>query len=300
MKETPLPLIVRATSGLRPVLDLAERGERRAELLEGVPVARHHVPAERSESLLELADRDDLVGRLVRLQLVPVDDDGEAGEPFVRRRLQPFVVLALLQLAVAEHDDDSTASTEMPLRPRDPATLRDPHPERARVRLDPRHADVRVAVETTEPTQSREALARDDAERVERRVQARHVVPLRREVDVTVGGVPADGAVFSSSNRRNATTSIALNVEPRWPEPARLTATSAFSRQASARSASRSSAARSAARIRSSSVFGTKLRSGIPRRYPGRCGVTTSERSASPRSSSVFSHRKSASLEPGR
>ena len=63
---------------LRAVLDVAERGERRAQLLERVAVARHRVPAERAEALLELAERDDLVGRLVGLQLVPVDDDGEA------------------------------------------------------------------------------------------------------------------------------------------------------------------------------------------------------------------------------
>ncbi len=37
-----------------------------------------------------------------------------------------------------------------------------------------------------------------------------------------------------------------------------------------------------------------------PGRYRGRCGVTTSDRSSSARSSSVFSHRKSASLDPGR
>ena len=42
--------------------------------------------------------------------------------------------------------------------------------------------------------------------------------------------------------------SSALKLEPRCPEPARLTATSAFSRQTSAISASRASASPSAAR----------------------------------------------------
>ena len=43
-----------------------------------------------------------------------------------------------------------------------------------------------------------------------------------------------------------------------------------------------------------------EARSGMPGSYRGRCGVTTSERSAPSRSSSVFSQRKSASVEPGR
>ena len=150
------------------------------------------MPAERAEALLELADRDDLVGRLVRLQLVAVDDDGEARQPLVRRGLQPLVVLALLQLAVTEHDDDPAATSEVALRPGDPPPLRNAHSERARVRLDSGHAHVRMPVEPTQPTQPREALLRDDPERVQRRVQARDVVPLRREVDVPVGRVPAD------------------------------------------------------------------------------------------------------------
>ena len=62
--------------------------------------------------------------------------------------------------------------------------------------------------------------------------------------------------------------SSALNVEPRWPEPARFTATSAFSRHASATSASLVSASTSAASRRSSSVFGTRCRSGISDRRP--------------------------------
>ena len=72
------------------------------------------------------------------------------------------------------------------LRPRDPATLRDAHAERARVRLDSRHADIRMPVEPAEPAQPREPLGREHAEPVERRVQARHVVALRREEDVAV------------------------------------------------------------------------------------------------------------------
>ena len=110
----------------------------------------------------------------------------------MRRRLQRLVVLALLQLAVADHDDDAPAPAEVPLRPGDAAALRDAHAERAGVRLDARHADVRMAVEPAEPAQPQQLLRRDDAERVEDRVQARHVVALRREVHVAVGVVEAE------------------------------------------------------------------------------------------------------------
>jgi hypothetical protein len=65
----------------------------------------------------------------------------------MRRALQRFPVLALLELAVAGHHDDAPAAPELPLRPCDASALRDSHAERARVRLDPRHADVRVTVQ---------------------------------------------------------------------------------------------------------------------------------------------------------
>ena len=44
---------------------------------------------------------------------------------------------------------DAPSSTEVTLRPRDPAALRDPHSQRARVRLDPGHAYVGMPDETT-------------------------------------------------------------------------------------------------------------------------------------------------------
>ena len=62
---------------LRTVADVAERGERGPELADVVAVARRNVPAEDAEALVELAQRDDLVRRLVGLQLVAVDDDRE-------------------------------------------------------------------------------------------------------------------------------------------------------------------------------------------------------------------------------
>ena len=150
--------------------------ERRERLAQGrvvVPVAGGDVPAERAQLRLEVAEGEDLLRGLVRLELVPVDDHPEPAEPPVRRGLQRLPVLALLQLAVAGHHDDAAAAAEQALRPRDPAALRDPHPERAGVRLDPGHAHVRVPVEAAEPAQLQEALVREHAERVERRVEAR-------------------------------------------------------------------------------------------------------------------------------
>ena len=55
--------------------------------------------------------------------------------------------------------------------------------------------------------------------------------------------------------------SIALKVDPRCPDPARLTATSAFRRHMSESNPSRPSDGMPATRTRSSSALGTRLRS---------------------------------------
>ena len=103
-----------------------------------------------------------------------------------------FPVLTFLQLAVARHHDDAAAAAEEALRPCHPPSLGETHPERPRVGLDAGHADVRVTVEPAEPPQAQEALGGDDAERVQRGVQPRHVVPFRGEEDVAIRVVPAD------------------------------------------------------------------------------------------------------------
>ena len=157
-----------------------------------VAVARLDLPAERAQLRLEVAEREDLLGRLVGLELVAVDDDPEPAEAVVRRGLERLPVLALLQLAVAGHHDDDAPAAGAPLRPRDPAALRDAHAERARVRLDARDADVRMPVEPAEPAEPGEPLGREDAEPVQRRVQAGHVVALRGEEDVAVRVVEAE------------------------------------------------------------------------------------------------------------
>ena len=286
---------------LRAIADLAERLERVAKLADVVAVAGRDVPAEGTEPRLELAERDDLVRRLVRLELVAIDDDRKARQALVRGGLEPFVVLTLLQLAVADHDDDPTAAAEVPLRPRDPAALRDAHPERAGVGLDPGDADVRMTVEPTEPAQPQQPLARDHAERVERRVEPWHVVPLRGEVHVAIGEAQPTADVFSSSKRRNATTSIALK---RRAEMTRAGALHGDERVQPAHvGEKRESVVRGEVGGPDPIELGLRRQAQVGHRagsYPSRCGVTTSERSAPSRSSSVFSHRKSASVDPGR
>ena len=85
------------------------------------------------------------------------------------------------------------------------------------------------------------AAARDgiDAERdaAPRTGRARRA-PSRRRRRRGRGARSRAPATFSSSKRRWTTRSSALKLDPRWPEPARFTATSAFSRHMSARSAS--------------------------------------------------------------
>ena len=196
MNETPLPLTVCATSafGASPPSRNRAKTPRSARVV--VPVGRLDVPAERAQLRLEVAERDDLLRPLVGLHLVAVDDDPEAPEPLVGGGLERLPVLALLELPVARHHDDPPLAPERALRQRDPASLRDAHPERARAGLDPRHADVRVTVEPPEATEPEETLARDDPEREERRIEAGHVVALGGEEDVPVGVLePAPGDV---------------------------------------------------------------------------------------------------------
>ena len=71
-------------------------------------------------------------------------------DPLVDGCLQRLPVLSLLELPVTGHHDDDSVAAEVPLRPRDSAALRDPHAERAGVRLDARDGDVGVPVEPAE------------------------------------------------------------------------------------------------------------------------------------------------------
>ena len=108
------------------------------------------------------------------------------------RTLKRLEVLALLELAVSDHDDDAAAVAELPLRPRDAAALRDPHAERPRVRLDPGYSNVGVPVEPVQPPETQELLGGHDAERLEDGVEPGHVVALRREVHIAVRVVEAE------------------------------------------------------------------------------------------------------------
>jgi len=137
---------------LRRTVGIAEPRERLSQRRVVVTVDRGDVPAERAELRLEVTERDDLLRRLVRLHLVAVDDHPQPAQALVRRSLERLPVLPLLELPVPRHDDDTPSAAEPALRERDPASLGDAHPERARARLDPRHADVGMTVEAAEAT----------------------------------------------------------------------------------------------------------------------------------------------------
>ena len=110
MKETPLPLIVFATSSFGTSAPARSPANARAQLVVIVTVARRDLPAERTQLRLEIAEREDLVCRLVGLQLVAVDDHPEVALRVRRRSLQTLEVLAFLQLSVAGHHDDVAAA----------------------------------------------------------------------------------------------------------------------------------------------------------------------------------------------
>ena len=147
MKPTPAPLSVSATrsfgrSGACPRSSV----KRRREGVEIVSVAPCDRPAERLDLALEVAEVADLRDPRVRLELVVVDDHRDLAEPAVRRRLERLPELALLELAVAREHVDVAAPPGEPVGEHEAARLRDPHPERARVRHHlRRRQDVRVA-----------------------------------------------------------------------------------------------------------------------------------------------------------
>ncbi len=174
MNETPLPLIVSATSAFGASSPARNRAKRPRSSAWSWP---SHVATSQPNARsfrLEIAESEDLVRRLVRLQLVAVDDDPEPAETLVRGGLERLPVLALLQLAVAgHHDDDALRGRQraLPRRCRGPSRCpcrASPSSPRCRERRRP---DGRRAHRAGAAAASRSA--RDHAEPVERGVQAR-------------------------------------------------------------------------------------------------------------------------------
>ena len=77
-----------------------ERGIQRREI---VPVAAQHVPAEGLPFAGQVTQRHDLIGRAVKLDLVPVHDGGEVIQAELHGRSGRLPDGALIELAVAEH-----------------------------------------------------------------------------------------------------------------------------------------------------------------------------------------------------
>ncbi len=144
-------------------------------------------PAEGRDLALELAEVADLRDPRIRLQLVVVDDHRDLAEPAVRRGLERLPELALLELAVAREHVDVAAPPGEAVGQHETARLRDPHPERARVRHHlRRRQDVRVAGQAAQRAKSEELVEREPAEPDQDRVEARRVVALRGEVAVAL------------------------------------------------------------------------------------------------------------------
>ena len=174
---------------LRRALHVAEGARERVVV---VSVTGLDVPAEGAQLRFELAERKDFLGRLVGLQFVPVDDRPQVADALVRGRCEGLPVLSLLQLAVSCHHHDATAAAQEPLCPRHSPPFRQAHSERAGVRVDAGHTDVGVSVQPSETPQAQQPLGGNDAERVQRRVEARYVVPLRGEEHIAIWMIPTE------------------------------------------------------------------------------------------------------------
>ena len=86
MKETPFPFTVSAMIDLRQVRHVVERAERPLERRDVVAVAARHVPAERAELRLEVAEVADVLHPGVRLNLVVIDDRDDLAQSAIRGR----------------------------------------------------------------------------------------------------------------------------------------------------------------------------------------------------------------------
>ena len=139
MNETPLPLIVCATStfGASPAGAEVARTPRRSAAWSCPSHVSTCQPNARSFASRSPSARISSVGlsdwsslRSTTTQRLP-SRSCAAG-------LQRLPVLSFLQLAVAGHHDDAAAAAEEALCPGHPPALGDAHAERARVRLDAR------------------------------------------------------------------------------------------------------------------------------------------------------------------
>ncbi len=197
MNETPLPLTVRATSAFGASPPSRKPREDRPQRRVVVTVDRLDVPAEGAELRLEVAERDDLLRRLVGLHLVAVDDDPE---PARAARARPT---------------GAPPSSGPPAAPRLPVmtTTRPPRPSCRFASAIPRPLEMPIPSEpelASIPGTPTSGCPSSPPRRRSRRRRSRgttpsaksaayspgHVVALRREEDVAVGIVePALGDV---------------------------------------------------------------------------------------------------------
>src|SRR4026209_1903891 len=71
------------------IADPAEGFECVTKVADVVAITGHEGPAEGTDPGLERAEREDLVRRLVRLELIAIDDDRKARQALVRGGLEP-------------------------------------------------------------------------------------------------------------------------------------------------------------------------------------------------------------------
>ena len=115
--------------------------------------------------------------------------------------LERLPVLSLLQLAVTRHHDHATVAAKPALGKRDPPPSR--CPSRA-IPSSPRYRGPRCPGGRRAPRGGGAAAGVPSGQprALERRVEPRHVVALRREEDVALGSSNPRSATSSSSNRR--------------------------------------------------------------------------------------------------
>ena len=153
-----MPFTVSAMIDLGLVGDGVEPAEGRLDRRRVVAVDPLDVPAEGAELGREIAERGGALQRIVGLDLVVVDDDGELAHLPVGGGDQRFPDLALLQLAVAGDDRHLDRLALQPRGEHEALGLGDAHPERAGIGDHSGRADIGMAGEAVEPAQAVDEL----------------------------------------------------------------------------------------------------------------------------------------------
>ena len=184
MNVTPRPFTVSA-SRIRGLPGASsELAQRRLQCGKIMSVAARRLPAKRSKFAFQLSQIADIPYPGVRLDLVMINDDGQAIEAIVGSAGEGFPKLSFLQFPVACENKNPSGLSKQAAGFEHAFRLRDSHSERSRVCVAIRGVDIRVARQPAETAKLMKQGKLQKPQTDQRGIEAGGVVPLRRKVHV--------------------------------------------------------------------------------------------------------------------